>query len=86
MSVDTVCPTDPLVPVMRTVNDPGEAVEFAVIVNCEIARPPAAGANGEVIETATPEGEFPNHVANSATDELNPLRENTVIGSDPLAP
>ena len=86
MSVDSVCPSDPVVPVMRTANNPGEAVEFAVTVSSEVASPPAVGDKGERTDTATPEGEFSNHVAISVTDELNPLRENTVIVSDPLAP
>ena len=86
MSVETLCPTEPLVPVIRIVKVPGEAVEFAVTVNWEAAWFPVVGTSGEGMEATTPEGMAPTHVAKIATDELNPLTGNTVIVSIPLSP
>jgi hypothetical protein len=78
MSVETLCPTELLVPVIRIVNDPGEAVVFATTIICEVTWPPEFGATCDGMDTATPKGVAPNHDVRIVTGALNPLMDNTV--------
>ena len=75
---------EPLVPVTLNVNDPTEALNPAVNVNGDVAMPAGGGVIGLGSENETSAGAEPTHDPESATAELNPLTEVTVIVAEPL--
>lgn len=86
METSTECESEPLVPVIRSVNVPVEAVGAALTVNVDVAVLPDGGVIGLGRPNVTLLGADPTHEGDKVTAELNPFTDVTVMTAVLLAP